>query len=1110
MVSTQLPTLARLAQDNTAVIQIEKEPAQQTVVIGADALFTITLANIGAASLFGVVVSDTLAPNCEMRAALPILAPGASFTYPCRAFGLTSGFTNAASVQAEDSEGNLVRDDDSAVVAVLDIGPSTLGDFVWHDVDADGDFNLGETGINGVRINLYEDSNGDSIPQADEFLRSATTRRYADQDGHYDFGILAGIPIMPKIYIVQVDAGNYAIGGPLHDFVHTTNVGDEEYSGPEPRVVVIPVIQIDYDFADFGFVQTGLSLEVAKTATPKSVDEPGGPITFAVTVTNPSTVTAVTLTALHDTAHRNLTTLAESSCALPQTIPAGASYRCAFIAPVSGNAFEKPASFVIAAGLNDSGILVSDADSAAVTINNVPSNMAFGKMATPTAINEPGGSVTYTVAVTNLSRVDSITIFTLTDAIHGNLNGRGGCALPQTIPVGGRYACAFPVLVTGNAGDVEAGSAAVFARDDDGAPLGLTDTITVTVLDVPSAMGVVKTATPERVSSPGLVTFHITVSNLSPVDRVTIDAFADDIYGDLMTRPATTCAAPQSLPVGASYTCSFTGTVAGNPGDSETSTLTVFAADDDGRLISASDDAQVAVVRSSIELGMRAFPLTAAGGSTVTFTVSATNTGELNLSDVVVNSPQASGCNRSLGALTVGASRSYLCSLEKAAATFTNHAVARGRDASNNPVEGSVSVEVRVVYPAVHIEQSVYLGHDEGASCPGVKSLTGFSGDAVTYCFAVTNLGDAYLDAIRLEDPLLDIDQTTLRLREEGGPLPPGVGRTYYYATRLNASLENVATVSAAPAEANGDILPGLLRVQDEDAARVVILSLAAVAGQVWRDVNGDGVRESSEASLPGVVVTLFDQADHPVQQQVSSGDGAYRFADLRSGSYSIGFTLPGPGYFFSPQDAADDQFDSDAGANSGRTPVFILSPGEVKNSQDAGIFAPPDLRIAKSDHGAAASLSSPLIYTLTYSNAGLWIATGVIVQEIVPALTRFDAERSTPGWSCPHGSAAGALCTFAIGALPAGSQNTQALIFAVVVDDQAPANVEFIENQVIIEDDSSHGRVPGNLNQDRETTPLSRAMLPGSRLFLPLILNSPLSPIEFEAGWIEGEGDDG
>ena len=50
----------------------------------------------------------------------------------------------------------------------------------------------------------------------------------------------------------------------------------------------------------------------------------------------------------------------------------------------------------------------------------------------------------FTVVVENTSgTTDPVTITSLTDDVHGDLNGQGTCAVPQTIQPGDTYTCAF-------------------------------------------------------------------------------------------------------------------------------------------------------------------------------------------------------------------------------------------------------------------------------------------------------------------------------------------------------------------------------------------------------------------------------------------------------------------------------------------------------------------------------------------------------------------------------------------------------------------------------------------------------------------------------------------
>ena len=93
--------------------------------------------------------------------------------------------------------------------------------------------------------------------------------------------------------------------------------------------------------------------------------------------------------------------------------------------------------------------------------------VAVSKTADPTSLPEPGGTVTFTVGVTNTS-VRAVTLTSLVDDVHGNLDGQGTCALNQTIAAGDAYQCAFTADVTGSAGDSEVDTITVVASDGEG------------------------------------------------------------------------------------------------------------------------------------------------------------------------------------------------------------------------------------------------------------------------------------------------------------------------------------------------------------------------------------------------------------------------------------------------------------------------------------------------------------------------------------------------------------------------------------------------------------------------------------------------------------------
>ena len=128
-------------------------------------------------------------------------------------------------------------------------------------------------------------------------------------------------------------------------------------------------------------------------------------------------------------------------------------------------------------------------------------------------------------------------------------------------------------------------------------------------------------------------------------------------------------------------------------------------------------------------------------------------------------------------------------------------------------------------------------------------------------------------------------------------------------------------------------------------------------------------------------------------------------------------------------------------------------------SSATTPIGARPDLQISKTDGGVTATPGGVILYTLTYRNQGDQSATGVVIREVVPANTRFNASRSTSGWSCANASPAGTVCTYSVGTLPVGPSRT--VVFAVTIDNPLPPGTVQISNTATINDDGRNGPDP-------------------------------------------------
>jgi len=117
---------------------------------------------------------------------------------------------------------------------------------------------------------------------------------------------------------------------------------------------------------------------------------------------------------------------------------------------------------------------------------------------------------------------------------------------------------------------------------------------------------------------------------------------------------------------------------------------------------------------------------------------------------------------------------------------------------------------------AVQLEKTVYRGHDNGLGCPGQDTLRVRPRGDITYCFTVSNTGQAPLTQIMVVDQDL-----APAFMGEVRDLAPGEQATLFFETVVSKDVTNRATVNALVADVAGDPLPGIAPVTDEDTAMV-------------------------------------------------------------------------------------------------------------------------------------------------------------------------------------------------------------------------------------------------------------------------------------------------
>ncbi len=162
----------------------------------------------------------------------------------------------------------------------------------------------------------------------------------------------------------------------------------------------------------------------------------------------------------------------------------------------------------------------------------------------------------------------------------------------------------------------------------------------------------------------------------------------------------------------------------------------------------------------------------------------------------------------------------------------------------------------------------------------------------------------------------------------------------------------NDDTIDSDPDETTGIVAPfNFDPANGNDKTRDVGLFSpnGDIGGNVFNDLNGDGIQDAGEDVITGVSVLLQDADNNNavVGTAFTDGNGNYVFTNVPLGNYIITFdattNLAGVTNFQgSPQDQGnDDNTDSDVNPTNGQTSVIAFDPvnGSL-NNVDAGYFA--------------------------------------------------------------------------------------------------------------------------------------------------------------------------
>ena len=112
----------------------------------------------------------------------------------------------------------------------------------------------------------------------------------------------------------------------------------------------------------------------------------------------------------------------------------------------------------------------------------------------------------------------------------------------------------------------------------------------------------------------------------------------------------------------------------------------------------------------------------------------------------------------------------------------------------------------------------------------------------------------------------------------------------------------------------------------------------------VWFDADADGIQDAAENGVPGVMVTLYNNAGTAIAITTTDATGQYLFTGLADGNYSVGFSNYPAGFDLTVKSVANDLTGSDADRVSGRTALVTLNfaaggTNRDNRSLDAGLI---------------------------------------------------------------------------------------------------------------------------------------------------------------------------
>jgi uncharacterized repeat protein (TIGR01451 family) len=959
--------------------------------------YTVTASNIGGVSLNNVVVSDPLTtPNATTCASLAI---GASCvlagTYTVSNADAAAGQIDNTASASSDETGPVLTSI-STPVSFIPAPAMSLSKALTGNADDDGSGNVTAGDTLTYTVTASNDGN-----------TTLTNLQIDDAQLTPAFTVCSGISPGSTCQLVGthvVSAGEASSGS----VSNTASAFSSELPSPIPsNTVTTPVVNAP-------------GLSVAKSVANADGDgsgtvTQGDVLTYTVTATNTGNA-GLTAVSVGDP----LIVPSSASCA---TLAIGAS--CTLVGTYTVTAADAFNGQVSNTGNADSAETSPVSASLTTGVASAPAMNGFKTVANADGDGSgdvtQGDVLTYTVSAINtgdiaLSNVNVADAMLVPNAAScASVAVGASCQLVGSYTVSAADALAGQVVNTGSATatQISGSKSATLTTPVNGAP-GLSVAKSVANADNDGS---------GSVSQGDVLTYTVSASNIGNVTLTNVQV--DDPLIAPASASCASLAAGASCDLVGSYTVGAADALAGSIDNTGTASASEIVSPVSASLSTPVAGAPAMSVAKTMANADNDGSGSVTLGDVLTYTVSASNTGNVNLANVAVGDPLITPNAINCPSLAPGAScdlvGSYTVGAGDVAAGVIDNTGTATASNLGAPVSDSLSVPVAGT-PALAVAKSVVNADNDGS---GDVTL----GDVLTYTVRATNTGTTALTSVSVDDALITPSTTSCASLAIGAHCDL-VGSYTVDAGNVAAGL--VSNTGTATAKETGpvsaslatpvsgmprlDLVKVLSNNSDADASGNVsqgdVLTYTATATNI-----GGGV-------LTNVVVT--DPLTTP---------GTITCASVAPGASCV---LSGD-YTVTGADAVAGQIDNTATASSDQAAGLSFSISTPVN-----FLAAPDMAVAKALTGNADEDGSgnvtegdTLSYTVTASNTGNTTLTNL----------QIDDAQLTPAFTVCSGVSPGSSCQLvgthvvAQGEAAAGMVSNTATAFAAELPTPSPSN---------------------------------------------------------------------